>query len=170
MAFRALSQVRATVAAALIADYNTVAAASAAHFGIDPALLAVDFSSDAGQFYQADIDPAQLEDSAPAAFPFLMLYVEGAADTDAMWKPGPLSLRGDVNVAVDLHISVTGTRYLAQLEDISDAALETLIEVLGNGNRPWAGGRVQATKDPVIMAGEDWIKTVRLRLSIATEG
>jgi hypothetical protein len=169
MAFRALSQTRAIVVAALVARWNDAAQEAADHYGIDAGILTLDFSTEAGQFYEADIDPAQLEDSAPAAYPYCMVYLEGAADNADEFK-GLLKMRGSVDVVVDFHMSVTGNRYLAQLESISDAALEALVEVLGDPAMPYAGGRINAIKEPTLMAGDDWMKTVRLRLNIAAEG
>jgi hypothetical protein len=157
-------RVRAALFARLSARFNTVLAAAAASYGVQP--FTIDFNSVPGSpnFFYGQLDPDDIEESSTFKYPLMTLYTVTSANQAAQ---KPALFAGVVRVGLDVHLSWRQGKATIDFEAMGDLVEETMTTVMNDltqqnwGSNVLYSGKMGLDRGPVRMGGENWRQQLR---------
>lgn len=165
---------RATVRAVLaqpVTGFNARFAGVALDYGLQP--FTIDWSPSSKQVWDAPLDPEDLDATSPARYPLVMLYAVASANRN-LRKFSLFS--GQVEVALDWHISWKRGNAPRDAELVADAIEDTVYQVVNDADFQavaaapliW-NGDISLRRGPLLMGGEHWLRTLAFRLTFEVD-
>lgn len=135
--------------------------------------LPIDFGVESLNFFQADIDPHDLDDTTPTTFPAMTVYSDRSANTnDEKFR----LFAGPVTIHVRMFVSWTSSAALPDFETIGDCVEEAFYQTFNSSDPAvvaWActdqfayNGELAFARGKLSQDGESWFQDYGVSIAV----
>ena len=144
-----------------IFGFNPRFASVASAYGVDS--FTIDFGPKSFNFIFGQVPPDLIEQSSVLTYPLMTIDTLTVRDTDL---GRPATFAGQLDALIQLHVTWEESQAVPDFSSLPDACEDAVFAMMNDPahmfrtNNVAYAGRMDMTRSPVIMAGENWRRTL----------